>query len=92
MSGSGNTHGSGSAQGTWQSVPRTWGTQVWQGAQPAVRADDATNPMDRWVTEPSVSSPFNTIAHVRQGGSTQTALAPAPAPSTNNATSGSTKQ
>lgn len=92
MSGSGNTQDSGNTQGAWVSVHRTWGTHVWQGAQLAVPADVAANPMDRWLAEPSVSSPFNTIGHVRQGHSTHTAPAPAPAPSTNHAMSGSTKQ
>ncbi|KLU84436.1 hypothetical protein MAPG_03478 [Magnaporthiopsis poae ATCC 64411] len=89
MSGS-NTQGSGNTQGAWHSVPRAWGTHAWQGAQSPVHPNDAATAMDRWRAEPSFASAFNTVGYVRQGHKTHTA--PAPAPSTNHATSGSTKQ
>ncbi|EJT72380.1 hypothetical protein GGTG_09246 [Gaeumannomyces tritici R3-111a-1] len=54
----------------------------------------AGNMLARWLAEPAGSSPFNTVGQVRRvhGASGSPDRAPAPAPSTNHATTGSAKE
>ncbi|EJT72382.1 hypothetical protein GGTG_09248 [Gaeumannomyces tritici R3-111a-1] len=73
-------------QGTWQTVSRSFGA----GAARVAGAGALASPMDRWLAEPSGSSPYNTIGQVRQGHDASTNHPPAP--STNHATSGSAKE
>ncbi|KAL8388875.1 hypothetical protein RB595_008991 [Gaeumannomyces hyphopodioides] len=74
------------SQGSWQTVSRYFGA----GTVSAAGSGTPASPMDRWLAEPSRFSPHNNIGQVRQGRNASTS--PPPAPSTNHATSGSTKQ
>ncbi|KAL8415061.1 hypothetical protein RB594_006045 [Gaeumannomyces avenae] len=81
-------------QGTWQTVSRSFGAGAavvaGAGADGVAGAGAPASPMDRWLAEPSSSSPYNTIGQVQQGHDASTNHPPTP--STNHATSGSAKE